>query len=231
MTPPIHVRPSPNHDARPPGGAVDMLVLHYTDMADAAAALARLCDPAARVSAHYLIGREGTVYRMVDEARRAWHAGEAFWRGACDINARSIGIELDNPGHGLGLAAFPDVQMAALVALAGAVLARHPIPSQNVVGHSDVAPRRKRDPGELFDWRGLAAAGIGSWPSSAPPVPPDPAAAGRLLGDIGYEVVDFLATVAAFQRRFRPSRVDGLLDAESMGLIVAMGELSRAGGA
>lgn len=204
-----------------------MLVVHYTDMADASAALERLCDPAAKVSAHYLIGRDGAVYRMVDEARRAWHAGEAFWRGARDINARSIGIELDNPGHGLGLAPFPDVLMAALIALAGAVLARHPIPAQNIVGHSDVAPRRKRDPGEQFDWRGLALAGIGSWPSAARPLPPDPAAATRLLGAIGYEVIDMPATVSAFQRRYRPLRVDGLIDAETMGLIVAVFELGR----
>lgn len=228
---PLLTRPSPNHDARPHGGAVDMLVLHYTDMADATSALQRLCDARAKVSAHYLIGRDGTLYQLVDEGRRAWHAGEAFWRGASDINARSVGIELDNPGHGLGLAPFPQVQVSALIGLARAVLSRHPIPSQNVVGHSDVAPRRKRDPGELFDWRALAAAGIGSWPSAASPLPPDMATAGRLLAGIGYEVLDIPATLAAFQRRYRPRRVDGLLDAETMGLIAAVAELSGTDGA
>ena len=204
-----------------------MLVLHYTDMADAASALSRLCDPVARVSAHYLIGRDGTIYQMVDEGRRAWHAGEAFWRGVRDINARSVGIELDNPGHGLGLAPFPAVQMAALIDLTRGILDRHPIPSQNVVGHSDVAPRRKQDPGELFDWLGLTVAGIGSWPSSASPLPPDGMAAGALLAAIGYEDVDRAATTAAFQRRYRPARVDGVLDAETMGLIAAVATLFR----
>ena len=204
-------------------------MLHYTDMADAAAALARLCDRAAKVSAHYLIGRDGTVFQMVDEGLRAWHAGAACWQGASDINARSIGIELDNPGHGLGLVPFPAVQMGALVVLAGTVLARHPIPAQNVVGHSDVAPRRKQDPGELFDWRGLAAAGIGQWPSVASPQPADPVLAHRLLGAIGYEIVDIGATLAAFQRRYRPSAIDGRLDTETMGLIVAVAKLGSAG--
>jgi len=232
VTPPstaIVRRSSPNHDARPAGVVVDMLVLHYTDMADAAAALDRLCDPQAKVSAHYLIGSDGTVFGLVDETRRAWHAGESSWRGARDINARSIGIELDNPGHGLGLAAFPAAQMAGLVALAGAVLRRHPIPSRNVVGHSDVAPRRKRDPGELFDWRALAAAGIGQWPAAAPPVAPDAEAAGRLLAAIGYEDVDRMATVTAFQRRYRPARIDGRLDAQTMGWIVAVAGLLDGG--
>lgn len=225
VTPPstaIVRRPSPNHDARPAGAVIDMLVLHYTDMADAAAALDRLCDPQAKVSAHYLIAKDGTVYSLVEEGRRAWHAGEAYWRGARDINARSIGIELDNPGHGLGLAPFPAAQMAALVALAGAILGRHPIPPRNVVGHSDVAPRRKRDPGELFDWRALAAAGIGQWPAAAARVAPDAEAAGRLLAVIGYEDVDRTATVTAFQRRYRPAPIDGRLDAQTMGLIAAV---------
>ena len=159
-------RPSPNHDARPDGLAVDILLLHYTGMTSGEAALARLCDPAAKVSAHYCIDEDGSVSRLVPEARRAWHAGAGHWAGAGDINARSIGIELVNPGHEFGYRAFPEAQMTALMALARDILARHPIPAARVLGHSDVAPLRKEDPGELFDWQGLAAAGIGLWPET-----------------------------------------------------------------
>ena len=161
---------SPNFDARPPGARIDMLVLHYTGMVSAEAAIERLCDPAAKVSAHYLIDEDGAVRRLVDENHRAWHAGEASWRGKSDINARSLGIELVNPGHEFGYRPFPEAQMAALEALAQDILARHTIEARNVVGHSDVAPRRKTDPGELFDWRRLAEAGIGLWPGK-PPTP------------------------------------------------------------
>ncbi|MCC7275173.1 MAG: N-acetylmuramoyl-L-alanine amidase [Alphaproteobacteria bacterium] len=213
--------PSPNHGPRPPGTAVRLLVLHYTGMVSAAAALARLCDPAAAVSAHYLIDAAGTAYRLVPEDRRAWHAGVSSWQGEGDVNAASIGIELDNPGHEWGYRPFPEVQMLALVALATGILARHPIPPAGVVGHSDVAPRRKVDPGELFDWRGLAAAGIGIWPDDlddpAPEAPPFPAAEGlRRLARFGYALDDAAAAVAAFQRRFRPARIDGALDAETL---------------
>lgn len=211
-------RPSPNHGPRAGDGRVDILVLHYTGMPDAAGALALLCDPAAEVSAHYLIERDGTVHRMVAEDRRAWHAGRSWWRGETDVNSRSIGIELENPGHDWGYLPFPEPQMAALETLAAGILARHPIPPERVLGHSDVAPRRKIDPGERFDWRRLARAGIGHWPDALDrtdgPVP-DAEAALRLLGRIGYELDDPGATAAAFQRRWRPARVDGLLDAET----------------
>jgi len=215
-------RPSPNHDSRPPGAAIDMLVLHYTGMRTAAAALDRLCDPAAKVSAHYAIDEDGTVLRLVAEDRRAWHAGVAFWAGSTDINGRAIGIELVNPGHEFGYRPFAPAQMAALVDLAGDLLARHPIPAGQVLGHSDVAPRRKRDPGELFDWKALAAAGIGLWPEDAAPAPPDRTAAIRLLAAIGYETDDPAASLAAFQRHFRPERVDGRLDAPTMGRLRAV---------
>ena len=156
-------RPSPNHDDR--GGAVvDMLVIHYTGMASADAALARLCDPVAKVSAHYTIDEDGTVYAMVPEARRAWHAGASCWAGARDINARSIGIELVNPGHEFGYRAFAPAQIAALITLCQGIVTRHAIPAWRVLGHSDVAPMRKDDPGELFPWETLAKAGIGLWP-------------------------------------------------------------------
>ncbi len=154
--------PSPNFGPRPDGIVIDMLVIHYTGMPSGAAALRRLCDPVAEVSAHYLIEEDGRLFRLVGEAERAWHAGVASWRGESNINDRSIGIELVNPGHDYGYRPFPAAQMAALIALAGDILTRHPILTRNVVGHSDVAPSRKQDPGELFDWHALAAAGIGA---------------------------------------------------------------------
>ncbi len=207
---------SPNFGPRPAGMPIDMLVLHYTGMRTAEAALARLCDPAAQVSAHYVIDEDGTVHALVDEAMRAWHAGEAFWRGETDVNGRSIGIELVNPGHEFGYRPFPEAQMAALIALAREIVARHPIPPANVVGHSDLAPRRKADPGELFDWPRLAAAGLGRWPDGAA-VGQGEGDAARLLASVGYETVDMEKTVAAFQRHFRPTRIDGILDGETLG--------------
>ena len=199
-------RPSPNHGPRAAGTAIDVLLIHYTGMDSAAAALERLCDPAAEVSCHWLIDSDGTVYRLVDEARRAWHAGQSFWAGARDINSRSIGIELANPGHELGYPDFPPAQMAALVELSRGILARHPIPPHRVLGHSDVAPERKQDPGEKFDWAWLAGQGIGLWPA-----PEDGPESGDLTR-IGYQSND-AASVIAFQRHWRPARVDGLLDA------------------
>lgn len=213
-------RPSPSHDARPAGQPVDILLIHYTGMQTAEAALERLCDPAAKVSAHYLIEENGRLWQLVDERRRAWHAGLAEWRGSSDVNGRSIGIELVNPGHEWGYRPFPAAQMASLVALCREVLARHQIPSRHVLGHSDVAPLRKDDPGELFDWKALAAAGIGLWPvppSTTPAShasPPDPEVAQRLLAAFGYGYLDqdFAAVLRAFQRHFRPEAVTGELD-------------------
>jgi N-acetylmuramoyl-L-alanine amidase len=230
---------SPNHDAR---GAVpvDMLVLHYTGMETGDGALARMCDPAAKVSAHYMIEEDGRVFRLVPEDRRAWHAGVSCWRGHRDINARSIGIELVNPGHEFGYRDFPAAQIEALARLARGILGRHPIPPRNVVGHSDVAPVRKTDPGERFPWQYLAEAGIGLWPARVhPPTTAesfDPgdvggaiAAAQRDLERYGYAIDvtgvlddDTMQVLVAFQRHFRPIRVDGLLDAETMALIAAV---------
>ncbi|HLI12703.1 MAG TPA: N-acetylmuramoyl-L-alanine amidase [Alphaproteobacteria bacterium] len=228
-------RPSPNYGPRPPEQPVDILLLHYTGMVSATAALARLCDPAARVSAHYLIDEDGTCYRLVGEEGRAWHAGESSWAGADDINSRSIGIELVNPGHEFGYRPFPEAQIAALEALARDILARHPaIRPSRVLGHSDVAPRRKQDPGELFPWARLARAGIGLWPEASPPVSLETAPFGpeesgpsvRSLQDelarYGYGIAlsgryDELtaAVVTAFQRHFRQARVDGIADGET----------------
>ncbi len=229
-------RPSPNFNARE-GQAIDMLVLHYTGMPDCAGALGWLCDPASKVSAHYLIDQDGTAYAMVPEEQRAWHAGVAAWHGEDNINSRSIGIELVNPGHELGYADFPDAQMAALESLAGGIVRRHDIAAPRVLGHSDVAPGRKQDPGERFDWRRLAAAGIGLWPgglsiSGADPEPGDDLVPGdegeaialwqSHLAAFGYGVPDHgryddatRAVVTAFQRHFRPRRVDGAADAET----------------
>jgi len=204
-------RPSPNHEARP-GVPVDMLVLHYTGMQSAEAALERLCDPASKVSCHWLIDEDGTVYRLVDEARRAFHAGVSFWRGERDTNSRSIGIELVNPGHEWGYRPFPPAQMAALIDLATGIEGRHPIPAHQVLGHSDVAPRRKQDPGEKFDWTALAAAGLGIWPvKDARPAALDPIAG---LTRIGYDVAGdgIEPVVTAFQRHWRPAGVDGAID-------------------
>ena len=204
------MRPSPNFDARTT--PVDILLLHYTGMQSAGAALERLCDPATKVSCHWLIEEDGTVHRLVDEQMRAWHAGTSFWAGARDINSRSIGIELVNPGHEWGYRPFPAAQMAALADLAAGILARHPIPAQRVLGHSDVAPERKQDPGELFDWAWLAEHGVGLWPAAdAAVLPGDPA---TQLVAIGHEAAT-AADVAAFQRRYRPTRINGVIDDET----------------
>lgn len=218
--------PSPNFDPRPRG--VDMLVLHYTGMPTARDALERLCDPLAKVSAHYLIDEDGTTFALVPEDRRAWHAGVSFWAGATDINDRSVGIELVNPGHDWGYRPFPEAQMAALERLARDVMGRHGIAPARVLGHSDIAPRRKQDPGELFDWPRLARAGIGLWPEAAAnDAPLDEATARERLSAFGYEVEDLAAAVAAFQRHFRPTRIDGTLDAECAARLEALIALAR----
>jgi N-acetylmuramoyl-L-alanine amidase len=229
-------RPSPNHDARPGDQPVDILLLHYTDMESAEAALARMTDPAARVSAHYCIDEDGTVYRLVPEERRAWHAGVSFWAGARDINARSIGIELVNPGHTCGYRPFPEAQMRALEELAHGILARHPIPTHRVLGHSDVAPARKIDPGELFDWRRLARAGIGLWPEALDMPDPGPADSPLAVADVqsklgrfgyGVTVTGVLdqatqQALSAFQRHFRPAAFAGAPDGETRRLLAAV---------
>lgn len=234
MTPPlpaIRDLDSPNQGARPPGTVIDTLVLHYTGMRTAAEALARMCDAEAAVSAHYVIDEDGSITRLVPEDRRAWHAGVASWHAETNINDRSIGIELVNPGHEFGYRPFPDAQMAALIELARGILARHPIPAGRVLAHSDVAPERKSDPGELFDWARLAREGIGLWPEAAaasaeiPPVGDVQA----LLAAFGYAVpgsgvmdAGTVAVIAAFQRHFRPQRTDGVLDGETVARLRAL---------
>lgn len=220
----IRERPSPNHDARPGEGVPDLIVLHYTGMQTAEEALERLCDPAARVSAHYCIEEDGTLWRLVPESRRAWHAGLSCWHSYAGVNDLSLGIELVNPGHEWGYRSFPEAQMQALLELLAVLRARWRIPRARVVGHSDVAPLRKEDPGELFDWRRLAEAGHAIWPQGAAAVEVDVAAAKRGLAALGYGYLeeDLPAVVRAFQRRFRPAQVDGQLDGETAGLIAVL---------
>lgn len=221
----ITEHPTANWDERPNGAPIDMLVVHYTGMPTAEAALSRLTDPTAKVSAHWLIGEDGVIFSMVPEALRAWHAGVSFWRGATCINARSIGIELVNPGHEFGYRPFPERQMAALLELATDIVTRHSIPARNVVGHADVAPRRKMDPGELFDWRRLARAGVGLWPEEACNSNLAPDHVADLLACIGYEIADILATLRAFQRHFRPESIDGRLDSQTAALVAGLADL------
>ncbi len=220
------VRPSPNQNERRRAGGPDLLVLHYTGMADGASAIRRLCDPVAEVSSHYVIEEDGTVFQLVPEARRAWHAGRGAWAGEEDLNSASIGIEIVNGGHDFGLPDFPARQVDAVVALCRDIVLRHAIPPHRVLAHSDAAPARKRDPGELFPWDRLAAAGIGLWvtPSDDPSLAtaPDPDAVRAVQRDLarfGYGVAvtgvhddASRLIVAAFQRRHRPARVDGAMD-------------------
>ena len=214
---------SPNFDVRSNGISIDMLVIHYTGMTSGAAALARLCDSTAKVSAHYLIEEDGRVFQLVDEGNRAWHAGVSCWFGNNNLNDRSIGIELVNPGHEFGYRSFPEAQMQALIGLSRDILARYSITARNVVGHSDVAPTRKKDPGELFDWQALAAAGIGLWPVKGNNSDLKPTV---LLTQIGYSVDTLELALKAFQRRYRPHRVDGICDKETFGLLAAVASMT-----
>jgi N-acetylmuramoyl-L-alanine amidase len=226
--------PSPNFDART--GPPDMVVLHYTGMQTGEGALARLRDPQAKVSAHYLIEEDGRIFGLVPEERRAWHAGVSFWQGERDINTASIGIELVNPGHEFGYRAFPDDQIASLVDLLDDIRSRWEIADARIVGHSDVAPDRKDDPGELFPWKHLAEEGHGLWieAAAAPGAPLG-------LGDQGAGVFALQAgltrlgydsapsgkydehtqtIVRAFQRHWRPARFDGIADGETRARLV-----------
>ena len=217
--------PSPNFDARPMATPVDILLLHYTGMETGAAAVARLTDPDAKVSAHYTVDEDGTIFTHVPEDCRAWHAGLSYWAGARDINARSIGIEIVNPGHEFGYRSFPGVQIEAVIRLAQDVFSRHAIPPERVLGHSDVAPARKQDPGELFPWGELALAGIGLWPQTRKPRLSVSFADG--LRAFGYGLkpemdVSTETVIEAFQRHYRPSRIDGVADQECESILAAL---------
>ena len=223
--------PSPNFNERL--APLDMLVLHYTGMADGPTALARMRDPASEVSAHYMVEEDGTVFRLVPEEMRAWHAGRSRWRGDTDLNSRSIGIEVVNGGHDFGLPPFPDAQIEAVTALCQGILARWPVPQVRVVGHSDIAPARKDDPGERFPWARLAAAGVGLWPEAGATQAPEDI--GQDLRTIGYaldpaegwEPPTMEQAVRAFQRRWRPSGVTGEADAETRATARAVAALYR----
>lgn len=221
--------PSPNHEPRCEGRKPDMLILHYTGMESADAALDWLTREETKVSAHYLVDEAGHITQMVAEQERAWHAGQSRWAGETDLNSCSIGIEIHNPGHEFDYPDFPEAQMKAVEALCLDVLSRHAIPPERVLAHSDVAPVRKRDPGEKFDWARLARAGVGLWVEPAPPAgdeglgvgdeSEDVAALQRDLRDFGYgiEVTSTFGkglegVVQAFQRHFRPARIDGRAD-------------------
>ncbi len=242
MTAALIEAPSPNFDTRtaPP----DMLVLHYTGMATGEAALARMCDAEAKVSAHYMVEEDGRVFRLVAEERRAWHAGVSYWQGDRDINGISVGVEIVNPGHEFGYRPFPPAQVAALIELIGDIRERWSIPDDRIIGHSDVAPDRKEDPGELFPWAALAEAGHGLW---AEPAPAPGAALG--LGDegpgvfalqagfsrLGFDLAPSglfdprtAAVVQAFQRHWVQSRFDGVADGVTRSRLMAVLRLASA---
>lgn len=215
-------KPSPNFDERTL--PVSMIVLHYTGMQDAQAAIDRLCDPEAKVSAHYVVDEDGLILRLVAEDKRAWHAGKARWRGIEDINSTSIGIELVNPGHEFGYRPFLEEQIDALVPLVAEIKERHGITRGNIVGHSDIAPSRKQDPGELFPWNRLAKLRLALPRPTKGLMDPMWGDSGFLvaLERFGYDVTDKLAAVVAFQRRFRPELIDGAIDGECRSILLAL---------
>jgi N-acetylmuramoyl-L-alanine amidase len=214
--------PSPNFDARDSG--ISMVVLHYTGMRDAQSAIARLRDPEARVSCHYLIAEDGQILRMVAEENRAWHAGLSYWRGEQGVNGRSVGIEIVNPGHEFGYRPFTEQQMEALLPLLAGIIERHPVVPANVVGHSDVAPARKQDPGELFDWARLAKHGFAIARPTRNLIDPHWTDGGFLLAleRWGYDVREAQSAVTAFQRRFRPELLDGIIDGECRAILLQL---------
>jgi N-acetylmuramoyl-L-alanine amidase len=218
------VSPSPNFSSRG-GTAVDTVVVHYTDMQTAEEAVARLCDVQAQVSAHYVIAEDGRVFALVDEQEKAWHAGASHWRGRDSVNVFSIGIELANTGLQYGYVPFPIAQMDALAELLDEIRSRHSIPDQNIAGHSDVAPTRKHDPGELFDWQWLAERGHGLWPEALP-LSWDGDMQGVIarLSAYGYGITDesVSAVIRAFQQHFRPSLCNGIWDEACEGLLRAL---------
>ncbi|HXL14103.1 MAG TPA: N-acetylmuramoyl-L-alanine amidase [Bradyrhizobium sp.] len=223
------VIPSPNHGERNQGRLPDMIILHYTGMPDVEGAIKRLCTPGSEVSAHYIVLEDGRIVQCVPEARRAWHAGVAFWAGEEDINSCSIGIEIVNRGHDWGYPEFPLRQIAAVIALCRGIMLRRDVPPHRVLGHSDVAPSRKKDPGEKFPWHSLANSGVGHWVQPAPIVRGDVLRLGTIsenVGDLQLALAKYgygvptggkydgatMEVVTAFQRHFRPERVDGIAD-------------------
>jgi N-acetylmuramoyl-L-alanine amidase len=232
-------RPSPNFDNRDQSHGLRFIVIHYTGMISADAALARLCDPKAKVSAHYLIDEAGRTYALVEESKRAWHAGVGTWRGITDINSASVGIELANPGHQHGYRAFPQRQLNAVQDLILGVMQRHNIPASGVIGHADVAPDRKEDPGELFPWEALAVNGAGIWPEVKDTdykfATDDEVQ--KLLRGVGYDcplsgTYDKPTRMAliAFQRHFHPENLTGTPENETIARLRALTRLLQSSG-
>jgi len=230
------VRPSPNHGERKDGRMPDMLILHYTGMPTADAALDWLCSEESQVSSHYFVDEAGLVTQLLPESARGWHAGQSCWKGETDINSASIGIEIANPGHEAGSPPFDEAQIKSVIELCRDIIARNAIPADRVLAHSDIAPMRKQDPGERFPWGRLHGEGIGHW------VEPLPVGGGRFFqeGDAGQPVealqtmlalygyavqvdgaynAETAAAIRAFQRHFRPERVDGIADASTIGTL------------
>ncbi len=244
MSPAIRDLFSPNQDDRPEGVPIDMLILHYTGMRSAREAVERLRDPAAKVSSHYVVDEDGFVLRLVAEERRAFHAGVSYWRGHSELNGRSVGIEIVNPGHEFGYRDFPVLQLAAVCDLCLSILSRHSIPARNIVAHSDVAPDRKEDPGEKFEWEGLAQNGVGLWPVGVPDLGTTGVvrdAAGlrgvrAALADIGYRVVPegaldpaLSSVLRAFQRHWRPEAVTGQADSGTLARVLGVAQMVTGG--
>lgn len=231
----IRRAPSPNFGSRLEGASIDYVVLHYTDMESAEAALKRMCDPGGQVSAHYMIDEDGSILQLVDESKRAWHAGHSFWRGVRDMNSASIGIELVNPGHNCGYRPFPDAQIKALCELLADIFARHSLPPSALLAHSDIAPRRKTDPGELFPWETLAQLGFGLWPRPEPedygPELPDEVSG--LLSLVGYDCpgeaedeAGFIAARSAFQRHYCPDKLEAEMDNVQLAKLRALARIA-----
>jgi N-acetylmuramoyl-L-alanine amidase len=233
------VIPSPNHGERNNGCVADMILLHYTGMPDVEGAIARLCTPGTDVSAHYIVLEDGRIVQCVPEARRAWHAGASSWAGEEDINSCSIGIEIVNRGHDWGYPDFPSRQIAAVIALCRGIMLRRQIAAHRVLAHSDVAPARKKDPGEKFPWHLLANSGVGHWVQPAPIVRGETLKLGSISTDVagmqvalakyGYSIPTHgkfdgptMEVVTAFQRHFRPARVDGIADHSTMSTLHAL---------
>lgn len=231
---------SPNQDARKL--PITMLVLHYTGMETGEAAFERLVDPVAKVSAHYMVDEAGKVTQMVDEGRRAWHAGVSFWNGITDVNSASVGIEIVNGGHDFGLPEFPKPQVTGVIKLCRKIVRAYNIADHNIVGHSDIAPGRKQDPGEKFPWKEMAKRGVGYWPAG---IKPDQrvlfeqgstdraiSILQRGLAYIGYQVEingrlddNTADVIAAFQRRYRPDVVNGIVDIQTIELITNLADV------
>jgi N-acetylmuramoyl-L-alanine amidase len=233
------VIPSPNFGERNNGLRPDMIVLHYTGMPDAEGAITRLCTAGTDVSAHYIVLEDGRIVQTVPEAKRAWHAGVGYWAGQDDLNSCSIGIEIINRGHDWGYPDFPSRQIAAVTALCRGIILRHDLPSHRVLGHSDVAPSRKKDPGEKFPWHSLANSGVGHWVRPAPITRGEAMRIGASGDDVlalqhalaryGYGIeadgqynTATMEVVTAFQRHFRPERVDGLVDHSTLETLQAL---------